>query len=1437
MHYRLAATVLSLCFLAAASSNAQPPKPFELHDGDRVVFVGDTLIEREQYYGYIELMLTTRFPNRNVTFRNLGWSADTPAGESRCGLSLLQAGHEPPEEGWRQLEKQLQEARPTVVILGYGMASSFAGEQGLPQFVAEMKRLMDTIEAIDKSKRVRFVLLSPIPHFVAELARVQNGARKSGDFRYETAQNHNKDLVRYSEAILDLAKERGAVFIPLFDQLKDRPNCSDLMDDAIHLNAAGYMTAADLIEAGLGWPPGTWRTSALADKLRQVILKKNEWFFHRSRPANMAYIFGFRKGEQGQNAVEIPQFDPLIAAEEKKIAQLRYLKPVELPAETTRTESKAAKFTPQPHPTFEVGEGLEVTLWAENPLLHKPIQMNFDPQGRLWVASSEDYPQIEPGQTANDKIIILEDTKGEGKADKSTVFAEGLLIPTGLEPGDGGVYVAQSTELLHYADPKGTGKATSRRIVLSGFGTEDTHHNLHTLRWGPDGRLWMNQSIYTRTDTETPNGVFRHKSGGVMRFDPRSVRMEILFKGWWNSWGHQFDPFGQSFITDGAGGDGISYGIRGEWHEGVARGRRLLGSISPGGYPKFCSLEIIQSRHFPDDWQGSVITCDFRANRVVRFQIVEDGAGYAAKPMPDVLRSKEVTFRPIDVKLGPDGALYVADWSNPIINHGEVDFRDPRRDRWHGRIWRISCKGRPLNAKQHFTNAGNQALFDALLSADSYDRAQARRVLIERGPAVLNDLASWVAQQKGESASLQALWLKQAFDQVDAGLLRQVLSAKDGRIRAAGVRVLGDWANRLPDAQALLKERLADEHPRVRLEAIRAIAKIPTAESANAALQVLDKPMDRFLEYGLWLTMNDLAEPWLESLASGDFRWKGREKALEYGLSAVEPDKAGKALSKLLERNPIAHDGDGPWIELIGQAGGGVEMRRLFDQAVKKNGLSDAATLRALTALSEGFRLRGRKPDGNLASLRRLIEDGDPAVRAAAIRLAAQWKQNDVLPQLTSLAVEKSEPVELRVAAIQALGVMRSQAGTARLRGMAEDTKEALHYRREAVLSLLKIERDGALPLARQMLGLEMTEAEAVEFWRSLLGITNLSPALAKVLRQDAIPATAAALGLRVAREDANRHRDLVQILERLAGVPAPKDYSPGEIQRVAVLAQQRGNAANGELIYRRADLRCIACHAIGGAGGKVGPDLVSLGASAPIDYIAESVYLPNKQIKEGFHAIVLATTDGKTVTGIQVRESDREIVLRDANDKLITIAKKDIEQRGQAGSLMPSGVVEMMFEQERYDLIRFLSELGKPGPFDATKAQAAKLWRVLPVNNPEPAVIERVSKADPALLWTSVPSMVSGGLPRAELEAIKGATKGIFLATRFDMPKPGAANFQLAMGNVRRMWVDGKPVSFGKELRLNFDAGTHTMVLQAELSALPERLVVKSGDVVFRGD
>ncbi|MBT5903234.1 MAG: hypothetical protein HOH58_14105, partial [Opitutaceae bacterium] len=749
-------SLICLTSFAIQTAPGSPGQPgdFDLHDGDRVVYLGDTLIEREQYHGWLDVMFATRYPDLDVTFRNLGWAGDTPDGKSRLSLSLLQAGKEPADEGWRQLVKQIEEAQPTVVVLGYGMASALDPESDLADFKSAYENLIAKIR--DISPNVRIVTTGPIAH--------------------------NEKIAHYSEAIANFATAQDSPFINLLSlkvgrafssaealAKEERPT-----SNGIHLNAAGYRAFAESFEMQLFGTEGAWRTSPHAEALRQAVIRKNEAFFNRSRPANMAYIFGFRKREQGNNAKEVLEFDKIVAAEDANIAKLRHLTPVEINVPTQRLTNRVLEYTPQAHPNFEVAEGYEVTLWAENPLINKPIHMNWDAQGRLWVASSTVYPQIEPGQAPADRILVLSDTNADGHADDVKTFADGLLIPTGVLPGDGGVYVAQSTELLHFSDTDGDGVADQREIVLSGFGTEDSHHNIHTPQWGPDGRLYFNQSVYTRTRTETPHGVIDLKAGGIFRFDPRDQRMSIHYRGLINGWGHAWDAHGNSFMTDGAGFSGPSWGITGATYRTLAPARRTIQTITPGSFPKYCGLEVLNSDLFPADWQGDLITCDFRANRIVRFKLSDDGAGFLGREQEEILRTVADSFRPIDVKLGPDGALYIADWSNPIIQHGEVDFRDTRRDKIHGRIWRVAPIGHKPTAPTDFTQLDNPKLLELLLSSNAANQLQARRVLTERGTVshvglasrptsqrdqLIDDLDQWTAANPSDSAQLQVLWL------------------------------------------------------------------------------------------------------------------------------------------------------------------------------------------------------------------------------------------------------------------------------------------------------------------------------------------------------------------------------------------------------------------------------------------------------------------------------------------------------------------------------------------------------------------------------------------------------------------------------------------------------------------------------------------------------
>ncbi|HZQ46769.1 MAG TPA: PVC-type heme-binding CxxCH protein, partial [Verrucomicrobiae bacterium] len=1109
-----------------------------------------------------EERLTVRHPADNVLFRNLGWSADTPAGESRASFDF-----DKPGKGFELLKESIAAVQPTVVMVGYGMASSFNGEAGLPQFKADLNKLLDSIQKLCTNGPLRFVFLSPIRH--------ENLGAPLPD-----PAAHNRQLALYTRAVAEIATERNSTFVSLYNNLLGDGTQSHpprpFTDDGIHLTAYGYLRMSEAVEKRFVWEPNLWRVEITADGqvtkgsygtkvsglerngnqmrfttqddqlvspiihgkegripsmdspclvqidglqpgryelkadgktlvtasdkewqrgvviesgpqfeqaevLRQAIVKKNQLYFDRWRPQNETYLFGFRKYEQGKNAVEIPKFDPLIAEQEAIIAELRRPVPhtYELTAagrssakKSKQSESKSATAgntfpaskRPQPLPQFEVAPGFEVSLFAESPLLSKPIQMNFDPRGRLWVVGSSIYPQIKPGQEANDKVFILEDTKGTGKADKSTAFVGGLFLPTGIQPGDGGVYVAQGTQLLHFKDIDGSGKAGPKRIVLSGFGTEDTHHLLHTLYWGPDGQLYFDQSIYIHSHIETPNGVARLNSGGIWHLRPSTMELGVYLRGFCNPWGHQFDEFGQSFVTDGAGNQGISYGIPGATYFTYAEMRRELKSVSAGSYPKFCGLELVESRQFPDDWQGNAITCDFRAHRVVRFAIEEKDSGYATREMPDLLRTTNVTFRPIDVKLGPDGALYIADWSNPIIQHGEVDFRDPRRDHEYGRIWRVTAKGRPLIKRPKLVNASNQDLFNQLLSPNKYNEQQARRVLTERGAAITNDLAKWTRAQSDEKALLQALWMYQSLDVVEPALLEKLLAARDGHVRAAATRVVGYWHSRLQNPMDLLAQRIADDFPRVRIEAMRALAEIPSARSAELVLSAVDKPMDPFLDFAAWLSINDLAKPWVAAVQSGAWKPDGHEKQLEFALNAIEPSLAGVVLEPLLKGRTIPHDGSGPWIELIGHSGSEKDLRRLFDQALccgrdktPDCGFDQAAEVRALTALAEATRLRDVRPSGTLDDVSSLFQNAVGKAKEEALRLAGVWKRESLVPRILAIAGDLESAPALRRAAFESLRGIGGQPVIAGLQSLITATSED-SIRREAVLGLAALD-------------------------------------------------------------------------------------------------------------------------------------------------------------------------------------------------------------------------------------------------------------------------------------------------------------------------------------------------------------------------------------------
>jgi len=1384
---------------------------FEFREGDRVAFLGDTFAEREQYEGWIELAATTHHADRSVTFRNLGWSADTPAGASRCGLSLGQAGLEPPGEGWQQLRNQLATYRPSVLMTGYGMAASLPGGETAEEFSAEFERLLDEAGKPAGGGEVRILVLGAPPRFL----------RPGETDATPEVKAQREELAKINAAMRASAEKRGLTFISL-DALA---TIAGLSENGIHLNGAGYQAVARELERQLGWSTGGWNKGEAATALRHAIVRKNQWFFHRSRPANMAYIFGFRKAEQGRNAGEIEAFDKLVAEEDSRIAQMRNLaKAVILPEPPARTESKVAAMVTQPHPEFTVADGYEVTLWAENPLLHKPTQMNFDERGRLWVASSETYPQVEVGQTADDKILVLDDTNGDGKADSSTVFAEGMLMPTAVLPGDGGCYVAQSTDLLHFTDTDGDGKADTRRRVLSGFGTEDTHHNLHTLRRGPDGKLWMNQSIYTRTDTETPHGVMRLKSGGIMRFDPRADKIETVFYGWCNPWGHQFDKYGQSFVTDGAGGGGINWAVPGAMYFTYARAEKILDSISPGSYPKFCGLEVIESPNFPTEWQGNMITCDFRAHRVVRFSVADQGSGYAAQEVGDLLRTDSVNFRPIDVKIGPDGALYIADWSNPIINHGEVDFRDPRRDREHGRIWRVQKKGAPLTPKRDLAKLDTSGLLELLASDHRHEREQAMAILIEgkKTPELDKAIANWKSSAKNGRTSLAALWLSQGLDRPDLELLGKLLADGDGTVRAAAVRVAGDWLVQIGREKALkwLDAAVRDSNPRVRVEALRVLAKFDGPEPMDGAFHVLAQPMDRFLDYALWLNFRERGETWIAALLDGRLALEGREAALDFALSNQPKGQGIEGIRKLMPK-PLPRNGSGPWISLALKTADPEMLGAVYAQILDQ-GFDPPVAAKALRDLEAAVNGRQLKLAGDSVRLKALFAVEDPAVAVASLHLAGALQVEELLAPMSALAGDLATPLPLRHAAVEGMSYFGSAAGRdALLKVVGFEGPEVL--KRDAALALARHHRAEALRSVRTVL-MAVDTAAAREFWPKALSFSGLGGELAKSFKETPLPAEVAAASL-PGVPDIDENAGLVGVLREQAGSAAMSGPTAETVQKLAKLAAEKGDPARGEMVYRQAAVACMACHAIGGAGGKVGPDMTSIGASAPIDYLVESVLMPGAKVKEGYHSVIVETRDGRTLIGRLLRSGGGSLVLSDATGQEITLADEAVLKKTDTGSLMPAGLIAVLKEQEQADLFKFLSQLGKPGDYDATKSRAPRVWAILPVRDALPA---SAASGDPALSWTSLTGTVDGRLLAADVATFSDGASEILAASRLQLAEAGELQIVFQTGSTpSEVWVDGVPVKDG---RVKLEAGIHKIVVRYQPGGKDFRLEASAG-------
>ena len=1035
------------------------------------------------------------------------------------------------------------------------------------------------------------------------------------------------------------------------------------------------------------------------DRLVNTIKEKNRLHRYRLRPLNEAYIYLFRRHEMGHLAYEMDDLNQLVEEKEREISRLFVERTYDVEIELIQPwkspkdypEDEVPTFVPDPDiqaelAAFHIADGYEISLFASDPMIANPISINWDTKGRAWVATSSTYPHIVPGREPNDKIIILEDTDQDGVADKHTVFAENLLIPHSVMPVPGGAYVTATTQLLFLADTDGDDVADERRVVYDGFGNADVHHMIHGLRWAPWGDLYFTQSIYINSFVDTPYGPRVLNGSGTWTFRPESERLDVFTRGLINPWGQAFDQWGQAFATDGAGSSGINYIFPESAHATAVGAPRVLPGLNRNT-PKNTGAEVIYSRHFPTDWQGSIITNDFRANRTVRYQLKTDESGYTSEEVQTVLRSDHRSYRPIDTKIGPDGALYIVDWYNPIIDHGEVDFHHPIRDKKHGRVWRLTKKGSPLLPTINMQELPPTALLNYLKSPEQFTRLQANRAYVERkgSPDLVMD---WIKRLPANSAAachrLEGLWLLAALNHYDEPLLRASLQASNPSERAATVRLLGHY-NRQADYLPMLTKLIEDDHPQVRLEALHALREMGGDSAPALAMQVLNKPMDENLEFALQLTINTLKEAWLPAMAQGQQLFDGDKDQQMYALTAIEDPRVVSPILQLLAQPSLDSNlTKKAWLLLA----------KIGDADARAKVLQKAATetnVRLLRALANAPAANDAVPD-NLGILESLLKNENQRTRLAGLQLARRWKANQYA-DLVSNAVQKAEEVDEKVAACRALIAMEQ------LPQVQEWAQSATDPEVRTAASAVWVEEDteGAVDNAVRWLQ-ELEEPDLAELMFVTFRRQDDGPAvLQQALSGKTIPEANASAGLKVVQTSGLNLFDLEETVREAGGIKAiGLELSKADKEQLIAEALEVENPYRGRAIYRQQELLCASCHKINGSGGLIGPDLSTVGSYMTPNSILESILNPNADIKQGYETVQLTRTNGEIVSGLLHRKTNNSTLIRQTNNEIIEIPAEEIAKLDVSSvSLMPPGLTQGLHRDELKDLIAYLINLG----------------------------------------------------------------------------------------------------------------------------------------------
>ena len=849
---RLSAVLFAgLMFVLSSNQvDAQQPK-LTLKRGDNIAIIGNTLADRMQHHGWLETYLCALHPDHDLTIRNLGFSADE--------ITLR-----PRSQNFGSPDQWLTKVKADVVFCFFGYNEAFRGKEGLSNFKANLANMLKQMrgQKYNGKSAPGLVVFSPIAHENLNSPHLPDGSK------------NNANLKLYTQAMREVSKAQGVPFVDLFTptQAAYKQAKKPLTLNGIHLLSHGNRVLAGMIVKDL---LGKNVPTKNIEKLRQAVLDKNLHWFNRYRVVDGFNVYGGRSklnwfGQSNADVMmrEMEIFDVKTRNRDARIWAVSQgsdlkIKDDNLPKELKVQTNKPGRLDGGKHPylspeesmkKMKLAPGMQVNVFASEkmfPELKNPVQMAVDTDGRLFVSVWPSYPHWNPTKKRTDRILCLPDENGDGKADKCIVFADKLNSVTGIEFWGGGLLVAAPPEIWFLKDTDGDDKADVKIRMLQGVSSADTHHSANAMVIGPDGWLYWSRGIFNTASMETPTRTYRahNRQTGVHRFNPRTFEVEFHFPIGPNPHGDVFDRYGYQFANDGTSGTGSYVNIG----KGVRNKQWFKKRVRP-----VAATGILSSSHFPEHNNENFLICNcIGFLGVLQHKVHYNGADITAKEIEPILVSSDPNFRPTDLEIGGDGALYVSDWCNALIGHMQHNMRDPNRDHNHGRIYRVTYKGRPLVKRVKLKGKPIAEVCNAFYAKENSTRYRARLELSGRKTAdVVKTVTAWAAKKDVEEpadaqALLECLWVFEEHRVPNAALLKTVFKAQEPRIRAAAIRTLGHWAGKIKDWQPLLVAAARDKSALVRAEAVKSAVEFKGLGAAEVIFEAATRPTDPELDFVL----------------------------------------------------------------------------------------------------------------------------------------------------------------------------------------------------------------------------------------------------------------------------------------------------------------------------------------------------------------------------------------------------------------------------------------------------------------------------------------------------------------------------------------------------------------------------------------------------------